>query len=144
MHGHIILKDKLNNILVDKDNLILTAGRELLRDLFASYISATKAPSTFSKIDVKFGMSSSIPTANDTVKVLGSTTGTAVIDSIEILSGGTLGIKFTIRITQGKLQNLLEFNSLGIVINNNLISRIIFEKLPLGTQTYTLDYYLYF
>lgn len=153
MKGHVIIKNENGEIIVDKDNMILNYGSEILYKLFLSNICKQTGNDVDGILKIAF-LTSGAVSANDS-----DTIDLNNVKNAKILKIGDdntriepnikdYSIKFCIQLkTDG---SEFSFNSLGLVLEENSISklftRIAFDNTYLSAEnsSFNIDYYLYF
>lgn len=147
--GHIIVKDKDGNVIIDMDNMIVETGRKFL--LSKCFGTADYAGYNISKIFYGEGSKMTTPdftaTADDPKKP-------HIINPqyVELKSGDieykNLYVKITNTLTYTDQNKTL--TEIGLIISNGtteeLFSRVVHDPIVLNNKNneYTVNYYIYF
>lgn len=142
--GHIIVKDKDGNVIIDMDNMIVETGRKFL--LSKCFGTADYADYNISKIF--YGEGSEMTTPNFTKDNLVNSQYISLITNDIEHNFDNLYVKITNTLTYtGQNKTLTE---IGLIISNGtteeLFSRVVHDPIVLNNKNneYTVNYYIYF
>ena len=145
IHGYVVLTDEDGKTLFKKHNMIVEAGREVIKNAVLNCIFNGDS-TNFPKFKaIKFGNNNDITRSSD-----GNLRGDSIITSKNtstIDGDNTRCIKVTTKISSDTSTVISEA---GIFLENDkkeevMFSRVAFAPLTIRTGTeYTLNYYIYF
>lgn len=140
--GHIIVKDKDGNVIIDKDNMIVETGRKYL----LSKCFGTAEYEGYSISKIFYGEGSDMTTPDFTKAKLINP------QYVELKSGDienkNLYVKITNTLTYTEQNKTL--TEIGLMISNGtteeLFSRVVHDPIVLNNKNnkYTVNYYIYF
>ena len=173
IRGHVIIRDKENNILVDKDNMILQAGKEFIISKLLSTLNGSKSITGFNNLSsingyeisgLEFYYNAAEVAYNNSVSLIPADTGTRTTDTRAIKKANTdltytletdtnnnfsLKISTIISFDNDGVDSITKINSCSVLLENSgtkkLFSRVRFDDIILySDSSFHLDYYIYF
>ena len=142
--GHIIVKDKDGNVIIDMDNMIVEKGRKFL--LSKCFGTADYAGYNISKIF--YGEGSEMTTPNFTKDNLVNPQYISLTTNDIEHNFDNLYVKITNTLTYTNQNKTL--TEIGLIISNGtteeLFSRVVHDPIVLNNKNneYTVNYYIYF
>ena len=152
VRGIVVIKDANGKILVQKENMIVEAGRKFIRDSFLA-VALTETGLAYSEAkltDIAFGGNDNI-TEYGMTELVSEFPNTRVPLTSGVYTVGTTdnNIKFTASLDRTNKDLGFVLRELGLIITNgattSLFSRVVFDPIPVAAgEKYTVEYFIYF